>query len=214
MHNDQLFYRSMAADLSGVDEKNRTVEISFSSEMPANRSLVGFTGKEYILHGEDNVNLDRIRSIGSVLYHHNPEKIIGPVKKVWIDNRVTRAVIGFDKDEEGERALLKAKSGSLRGVSCGYKVEAGKRIFPGDTYNIRAGFDIKGPAIIGTKWTPYEITLTPIPVDDSVGFGRSERSLDGIQIEEINPPVIEIGLPENHIYRKKLKLHRRKQHGY
>ena len=41
--------------------------------------------------------------------------------------------------------------------------------------------------MVATRWTPYEITLTPIPADPSVGIGRDlTRSLDGIAIATLN----------------------------
>ena len=86
----------------------------------------------------------------------------------------------FDEDEEGEKAFGKVKSGSLRGVSVGYQITKARRIEEDEEFE-----GTKGPALIAQKWMPYEISLTPIPLDATVGVGRDlTRSLEGIEIEK------------------------------
>ncbi len=75
--NKELFYRSFELDRAQVDEKTRTVPVSFSSETPVPR----WFGSEYLLHGKNNVGLSRLKSMGSVLLNHNPGVIIGPLSK-------------------------------------------------------------------------------------------------------------------------------------
>lgn len=170
----QLFYRSTEFDRSKVDEKKRSVDLSFSSETPIPR----WFGKEILLHGSGNVELARLRSMGTVLMNHNPDIIVGPVKNPRIEDKKGRATIGFDNDEDGERAMQKVLSGSLRGVSVGYRIIKAREVLKDEEYE-----GIEGPALIALRWMPYEISLTPIPADATVGIGRElTRSLEGIEI--------------------------------
>lgn len=178
--NKNLFYRSFELDRAKVDNEKRTVSLSFSSEQPVSR----WFGQEILLHGKDNVDLYRLRSMGSVLMNHDPKTIVGPVKSVSIEDARGIAEIGFDDDEEGNRALKKVQSGSLRGVSVGYQINKFREVMRDEEFELPDGRKIKGPAYVAMRWTPYEISLTPIPADSSVGVGRCEtRSLEGIEIE-------------------------------
>lgn len=107
--------------------------------------------------------------MGAVLFNHDPNQIIGPVKsaKINTDSKRGEAIIGFDEDDLGRSSMSKIQSGSLRGVSFGYNIQEFKKIRDGETID---GF--KGPGILGTRWKVYELTLTPIPADETVGVGR------------------------------------------
>jgi len=178
--NENLFYRHFDLDRSGLDENNRTLALSFSSEMPVER----WFGKEILLHDEGNFDLSRLSKVGAALFNHNPNYIIGPINNARIEGKRGKAEIGFDDDEQGNYALTKVKSKSLKGVSFGYAINKAIEVAENETQEIQ-GRKIKGPAIVGTKWTAYEISLTPIPADPSVGVGRDvTRSLDGIDIEK------------------------------
>ncbi len=169
----ELFYRSIQTKQVNIDEKRRTMTVSFSSEFPAKRYL----GDEILLHGEKNVDLDYLNKVGSVLDRHGGglKNIVGPVHRAWIDNRRGNAEIGFDDDETGNLALQKIKAGSLRGISFGYRIEKGIRLDDETEVWVdpETKTEYRGPAVIGTFWRAHEITLTPIPVDHTVGFSRS-----------------------------------------
>lgn len=171
--NKNLFYRSLELDRAKVDEEKRSVEVSFSSEAPVRR----WFGDEVLLHGSGNVDLARLRSMGAALLNHNPSVIVGPLKNIKVEDKRGKATIVFDDDEDGERAFKKVKSGSLKGMSVGYLINKALEVKEDEKHK-----GIKGPAIIALRWTPYEISLTPIPADASVGVGRS---LEGIEFESI-----------------------------
>jgi hypothetical protein len=183
--SDKLFYRSIRIMPEDIDEKNRTIQVSFSSETPVRRR---YYGDEILLHGKNNVDLEYINTVGSVLKRHGGEMsdIVGPVKKAWIDEERGMAIIGFDDDENGNLAISKVKSGSLRGISCGYQITKGMRLDDeSDVWvNPETGREYRGPAVVATEWMPHEITLTPIPADHSVGFNRS--LVDNIDFDNKN----------------------------
>lgn len=167
-----LFYRSFAINVKAIDEKNRSVDLSFSSEAPA--KMWEWSDPEILLHGDENVDLERLKTIGSMLLNHQPRGpgmpvvIIGKPENIRIEGRRGMATVIFDEDDESEKAFSKVKSGSLRGVSVGYSVKAVTEIRSGEKFE---GFT--GPLMLVTKWEPIEISLTPIPVDATVGTNRS-----------------------------------------
>ena len=173
-----LFFRQLHVRRDDLDADARTLRVSFSSEAPVER----WFGREVLLHGPDNVDLARIQRGASVLLNHDPDQIVGGVASVEIgDDRRGYAVLRFDEDEEGERALRKVRSGSLSGVSVAYEIADARQIEANRTDD-ESG--IEGPGLVATRWTPYEISLTPIAADPTVGVGRdASRSLDGIRIE-------------------------------
>ncbi len=170
-----LFYRQFEIDATRVKVDERSVDVSFSSETPAMR----WYGNEILRHGPGNVDLSRLRKMGAVLLNHNPSIIVGPLRSPKIENKRGVATIVFDDDDDGNKAMQKVKSGSLRGVSVGYMINKAREVKSGEEFE-----GINGPALIATRWTPYEISLTPIPADPTVGVGRdATRSLEGVEIE-------------------------------
>lgn len=174
LYDSNLFYREFAIDSRALDKESREIMLSFSSEVGVRR----WGETEYLAHGSQNVDLHRIRAMGAVLMNHNPGIIIGSILSAAInDNRKGEALIRFDDDEDGDKAMSKVASGSLRGVSVGYIIHKYKKLEADDEWN---GF--RGPGYVATRWEPIEVSLTPIPADSTVGVGR--RSLDGIDIED------------------------------
>jgi hypothetical protein len=70
----------------------------------------------------------------------------------------------------------------IKGVSFGYSVSSWEEVKAGKT-SVNGRFT--GPAYIGIKWEPFEISIEPTPADPSVGVGRD------IENEDIEKPKIE-----------------------
>lgn len=183
---DRLFFRDFELDRAAVNDATRELTLTFSSEFPVYR----WFGAEVLLHGRENVDLSRLKRRGAVLMNHQPSMIVGPIKDAEVtDKRQGQATIGFDDDADGERAFGKVKSGSLRGVSVGYIISKFREVREGEEWESGDGLKVKGPAYVATRWAPYEISLTPIPADPTIGIGRdATRSLDGIEIERGDDP--------------------------
>jgi len=176
--SNQLFYRTYELDRGLVNKEERSIDVSFSSETPYTR----WFGKEILLHGSENIDLSRLKKMGSVLMNHNPDTILGRPKDIRVEDKRGKAKIVFDDDEDGNKALSKVEAGSLKGMSVGYVVNKFREVKEDEEWN-----GIKGPAYVATRWQPYEISLTPIPADATVGIGRAAtRSLEGIEIETTN----------------------------
>lgn len=140
--------------------------LSFSSEEPYDR----WFGTEILAHSEGAVDLDRLNSIGCVLYNHNRDKVIGKIVRAWVENKRGNAEIEFDKDADSETVFQKVAGGTLKGVSVGYLVDVWE-----DVAANKKSSDgrFTGPCSIATKWTPHEISIVSIPADPTVGVGRS-----------------------------------------
>jgi hypothetical protein len=171
--------RDLAFEVRGVDEEARTAEISLSSEDPYTR----WFGPEILGHGPGEVDLGRLKSMGVLLWNHKQDVPIGQFVNVWLDeqDRKVRAVVKFDPDEQSDLIFSKVKSGTLKGVSVGYRVNNWEEVAPGKKSTC-GRFD--GPCYIARQWEPLEGSIVSVPADATVGVGRS---LDG---EELDTPEI------------------------
>ena len=145
--------------------EERKFVLSFSSEEPYER----YWGVEILDHSEGAIDLTRLQEIGCVLFNHNRDKIIGKITSVWIENSRGCAEIEFDSDEESEKIYQKVKSGTLKGVSVGYRVKNWEEVMA-NKKSMNGKYT--GPASIAVNWEPYEISIVSVPADPTVGVGR------------------------------------------
>ena len=173
---DKNFVREIAINgirqVSGEDD-TKTIELSFSSEEPYQR---WYDHTEILDH--KGIQLDRLNDICVVLYNHNRDKVIGKVKKAWVEDNRGLAVIELDDDEFSTEIYKKVESGTLKGVSVGYSIDTWEEVKAGKEST--DGF--AGPCYIARKWTPYEISIVSIPADGTVGVGRSEDDTDNADL--------------------------------
>lgn len=157
-----------------VDSDNRTVELSFSSETPYGR----WFGDEILCHDEECINLDRFNDgLGTVLFNHDRDAVVGHIEKVWIEDNRGKALVRFDEDEQSDAIFKKVQSGTLQGVSVGYAINRYEVLEDDSTKSTNGRFT--GPAYVITDWEPLEISIVSVPADPTVGVGRSA---DDIQI--------------------------------
>lgn len=146
----------------------RQFDLSFSSEEPYDR----WWGTEILSHAEGCVNLDRLNSIGILLFNHDRNKIMGKVLSAEIKDNRGVARVEFDTDAEAETIYQKVKTGTLKGVSVGYMVKVWEEVAANKK---SSDGRFTGPCDIATRWTPYEISVVSIPADPTVGVGRSHK---------------------------------------
>ena len=170
-----MLTRSQALVVRSVDGQKNQYEISFSSETPDTR----FGAPEILLHTADSVDLSRFENgVGALLFQHGLDPTygnvpIGKVVKAWVDEQTHtgRAIIEMDADDpQSARLQSKLDKGMLTGVSVRGMVQSWLELQAGEQ---SPDGRFTGPASIATKWTPIEISLTPTPVDPTVGPGRS-----------------------------------------
>lgn len=147
------------------DGNDRKFQLSFSSEEPYER----YWGREILDHAAGAVDLTRLQEIGCVLFNHDRDVVIGKVVRVWLENNRGYAEIEFDSDDESEKIYQKVASGTLKGVSVGYRVTAWEEVLDNKT---SSDGRFRGPARIARKWMPFEISIVSVPADSTVGVGR------------------------------------------
>lgn len=194
-------FRTIPMQVREVSEQERTVKLSFSSEKPVDR----WFGPEILCHDEGCVDLNRLQNVGSVLFHHGRDPVYGslPIAKIVslsIDGEKKRgeSVVSFDTDEKSDLIYQKVKSGSLKGISVGYIVNAYEEVRAGKT---SSNGRFTGPCYVATKWEPMEISFEPVPADDDVGAGRNknpESEENGMSaVTDKNNPGNPVAAPEH-----------------
>lgn len=168
--------RTLTLHRDTINETDRTVELSFSSEAPYER----YFGSEILSHDPDAIDLSRLQEVGVLLFSHGRDlkygrMPIGSIEKVWLDSsqRKARALVKFDDDEDSDRVFQKVLKGIIKGVSVGYSVSSWEEVKAGKT---SANGRFTGPAYVALKWQPFEISVEPTPADPSVGVGRSHNN--------------------------------------
>lgn len=147
------------------DENERKFQLSFSSEEPYDR----YCYTEILDHTEGAVDLERLNAIGVVLYNHDRNKVIGKILKAWVEDSRGYAEIELDLDAESEVVFQKIKSGTLKAVSVGYRVDSWEEVAAN---KVSADGKYTGPVDIARKWTPFEISIVSVPADPTVGVAR------------------------------------------
>ena len=157
--------------------RERTFRLSFSSEEPYQR----WFGQEILDHSDGCADLDRLNEIGVLLFNHDRNYIAGKVERAWIEDGRGCAEVTFDSDEESEKIYQKVKSGTLKGVSVGYRVEDWEEVMPN---KMSSDGRFAGPCSIAKKWAPLEISIVSIPADPTVGVGRDMQDGDAEPLDD------------------------------
>lgn len=151
------------------DQDSRRRTISFSSEEPYRR----WFGQEILDHAAGAVDLERLNSVGVLLFNHDTNKVVGRVIRAWVENSRGMAEVEFDTDDDAEKIFGKVQCGTLKTTSVRYSVDAWEEVVPGKT---SADGRFTGPCQIARKWTPLEVSIVSVPADATVGVGRSEET--------------------------------------
>lgn len=161
------FKRSIGAEVRAVEGEDRTIELSFSSEVPYDR----WFGPEILDHSDGCVDMDRIRTVGCLLFNHDRDKVIGKILEANIvEGRGVAKVRFDDTDEFSDTIYKKVQNGTLTGVSVGYRVDNWEEVENGKKSEDGR---FVGPCYIAKRWFPYEISIVSVPADATVGVGRS-----------------------------------------
>jgi hypothetical protein len=166
-----VFYREAPVlelrQIKGEDD--RTYELVFATEAPVN---VGYPVPEVLRM--KGARLNKLRRNPVVLDTHvqGIRSILGCALKGEPRVEGTRLVakVRLDPTPEGDAAKARLDSGSLRTASIGYTVDWKK------TRELREGEtdgDVVGPALIRNQWEPFELTLCPVPADETAVRLRS-----------------------------------------
>lgn len=186
-------FRTLTLVRESVNEEDRTVELSFSSEEPVER----WFGMETLGHEPGECDLSRLNNSGAFLMDHNTRDQRGAIESAWLDKKKGRATIRLSKSDRGEELWSDMRDGIRPHISVGYRILEIVHVKRDE-----AGMDWYR----ATKWQPYEISSVSVPADTSVGLGRSDESEDvtdfNVEIRELDMDEDEIVLPESEQERK------------
>lgn len=169
--------------------------LSFSSEVPYER----WWGVEILSHAEGALDLTRLNTIGCVLFNHDRDVVIGKILRAWVEDGRGNAEIEFDTDAQSETIYQKVKSGTLKGVSVGYRVNTWEEVAVGKK---SSDGRFTGPCEIATYWEAYEISIVSVPADPTVGVGRSQED------EQENPAEEPQGVSSFYFNEKQLQINK------
>lgn len=184
--------REIVVDEIQVHDDSRTMTLSFASETPYER----WFGPEVLCVDETAMNMQRFQDgLGCLLFNHDRDKVIGKIERAWLEDNRAYAEVTFDDDEFADSIFNKVKSGTLKGVSVGYRVGEYTEV------RIDEGFAqgrIKGPCYVASKWEPYEISIVSVPADTTVGVNRSLNDFNVVSMIQ-EKEISEMGEEQNQI---------------
>lgn len=163
-------HRKLDISSGNIDEENRTVELSFSSEEPVER----YFGVEILDHEEKSVDLSRLNASAAVLEEHTGNQI-GVVEGARIENGRGMAKLRFSKVGRGAEVFTDIVDGIRRNISFGYQILGLDR----------EEKDLDGqPTYRSRNWMPFEISVVGTPADPTIGIGRSKDNVNEIEVED------------------------------
>ena len=152
-----------------IDKESRTVELSFSSELPVER----YFGNEILDHSEGSADLSRLNNGAAVLEDHGGSQI-GKVLSAKIENGRGMAKLIFSKVGRGAEVFQDIVDGIRENISFGYQLKDLTRVD-----------DIDGePTYRSMNWMPYEISVVGTPADPTIGIGRSKEKTFEIEVDD------------------------------
>jgi len=156
-----VLHRSHTISREHINEKERTVELSFSSETPVKR----WFGEEVLDHSPSSIRLGRMQDGGPILVDHNPSDHVGTVVDVSISSdRRGRLVARFGRSDRANEIFTDIVDEIRKHVSVGYAIHRMQLEESSDD----------GDVFRATDWEPLEVSIVSVPADMTVGVGRSE----------------------------------------
>lgn len=160
----EKFFRTVSLNKKDLDEENRSINLSFSSETPYERNF----GMEIIDH--DKMDLEFLDSGNApLLLDHDPIKQIGIIEKVTVADKRGRASVRFGKSDLADSVFRDVQDGIRTNVSFGYEIMDMEKVKGYDDDD-----DDKASYRVSTR--PLEISLVSIPADTTVGVNRAKEN--------------------------------------
>ena len=191
-NREAMLYRAVTMPRQAIDEQARTVELSFSSEEPAD--MGPYIGVEILGHEKSEVNMERLeQGTHPLLLQHDPRQHIGVIEKAWIDDtKRGRAKVRFapPTNKLAEEVFQDVLAGVRSLISVGYTVEDRVPIEDEAKERLKLSAKLKSKDMFrATSWTPMEISIVSVPMDfKQVGIGK-EQKIDQTRQEPPKPPL-------------------------
>ena len=167
-----LLFRSFSLDTRTINEAERTVELSFSSE---NDSIEHWQGIVILDHKPSSIRLDRLNNSGPLLWMHRQDMHLGVVEQAGISGNKGRATVRFGNSPLATEKFEDVRNKILVNASVGFRIH--KMVLEESVEN---GLDIYR----AIDWEPHEISCVTVAADADVGVGRSAAEIFNVEIEE------------------------------
>ena len=165
-----LDFRAASGEREMMDDDDRRVRMSLSSEEPVQRDF----GNEVLEHSDRAIDLSRANSGNMpLLLDHDLTKQIGIVERAYLDgaDRKLRAVVRFGRSALAEEVYTDVKDGIRSNVSIGYQIK--------NMVNRDNG------TVVADNWMPYEASIVSVPADNNVGVNRTLETKPSVQVKEV-----------------------------
>jgi HK97 family phage major capsid protein len=168
-------FRDFRVERASVNAETRTVQLSFSSELPVER----WFGIEVLEHTKSACDLSRLNNGGALLVDHDPSDQVGVIESAEIDTKEKkgRAIVRFGKSQRANEIFQDVQDGIRSLVSVGYDISE---------YVTEKGKSGAADTMRITKWQPLEVSIVSIPADPSVGVGRNHDKTDETHMNRIH----------------------------
>lgn len=193
--NIETQYRTLDIRSGNINEDDRTVELSFSSEEPVSR----YFGTEILDHNPKSVDLSRLNNKAAVLEDHQGSQI-GVVLGAKIKDGKGLAKIKFSQVGRGAEVWQDIKDGIRSNISFGYQVR-----------NLTLEEENEGeePVYRSMDWMPFEISVVGVPADATIGIGRSKENISEAEVDasfrDLTKPDVEENITDK-LKEQRLKL--------
>lgn len=156
-----------------VDAAARTVDLSFSSDLPVMR----WWGIEILSHEKGAMRMDRAKDGLPLLFNHDRDALLGRLRDCTVDyeDKKARGKAYFDSEGEGASRFRQIEAGILKDVSVEYQVHLMEEI-PAKELGpelMEMAASKKLPVYRITDWEPFECSMVTVPADPTVGVGRT-----------------------------------------
>lgn len=157
-----------------IDEEQRIVRVSFSSETPYKRSSwFDEPWIEILGHKGSEVDMSRLNGgAAPVLYGHSDRTRrdhVGVIERAWLEGDRGYAEVRLSKRDDVSDLWRDIVDKIVRNISVGYQIL--ERVLVKKNEKVPSEYRV-------TRWLPMEISFVPIPADATVGVGRSESAPD------------------------------------
>lgn len=161
---NEVFKRSQHISRNSVNAEERTLQFTFSSELPVDR----WFGKEILDHSQESIRTDRLSDGAPLLLDHDGREVIGVIEDFSIDAGAKKASVTarFSRSARGEEVWNDVMDGIRKNVSVGYVVHDEDPEVEEDDSGIKA-YRFR-------DWEPLEVSFVGVPADHTVGVGRSK----------------------------------------
>lgn len=150
-----LLYRHTPLVIRKVEGSDKEMEIEASSTQPVQR----WGDTEILEHTPQAVVLERLLKVGTLLVNHDPDQRAAKITAAEVrDGKLIIRVI-FGTSDAAVQYKKDVDDGLLRGASAGYRI-------------LELKIDEQTKTYTATRWEVYEVSLTPVPADFTVGTTR------------------------------------------